>query len=469
MGEADEGLPTYTSTRHSQSVRSLMKMTGAIASVELGTVSVLAFLFLPGWWRASGALVLLGLWGILRRTTGILRSTHHLDASTLRLRCGPYLDARIPLDAIEAVDLLAKAPACHPTGKAVTTYQADDTAYAFTRPKELVQISCRAPVEATLRGRGTKVRRVVVNVDYPDRFLDNLRGAISPAEASPRVATPVATPEATPAVPLKAAAGESSLLRGLGTASPGTAGQASGGLVLSGITKRYGQRVALSNLDLVVSPGEIHGLLGRNGAGKTTTVAIATGLLAPDSGTVWVGSPDNPPQSIQAKRLLGFVPDTPVFFERLSGYEFLAFVGSVRGITAKDTESAMRPLTERLELERWIDDPIQTYSLGTRQKLSIVAALLHGPGVLVCDEFGESLDAVALAEVRGALKDLRDRGAAILLTTHILSLADSLCDSFTILKEGTAVAQRPAGGEALEDVFLRLASSSPDTERGNEP
>ena len=239
--------------------------------------------------------------------------------------------------------------------------------------------------------------------------------------------------------------------------------------MLSGITKRYGQRVALSNLDLVVSPGEIHGLLGRNGAGKTTTVAIATGLLAPDSGTVWVGSPDNPPQSIQAKRLLGFVPDTPVFFERLSGYEFLAFVGSVRGMTAKDTESAMRSLTERLELERWIDDPIQTYSLGTRQKLSIVAALLHGPSVLVYDEFGESLDAVALAEVRGALKDLRDRGAAILLTTHILSLAEDLCDGFTILKEGTAVAQRPAGGEALEDVFLRLTSSSPDTERGAGP
>ncbi len=456
-------------------------MTGAIASVELGTVSVLAFLFLPGWWRASGALVLLGLWGILRRTTGVLRSTHHLDASTLRLRCGPYLEARIPLGAITAVDLLPEAPACRRTGKAVTTYQADDTAYAFTRLKELVQISCQAPVEATLRGRGTKVRRVVVNVDDPDRFLDDLRGAISPGEASPReaapeatpeaapVATPEARPEATPAGPLKITAEGASLLRGLRTASPGTAGQPSGGLGLSGITKRYGQRVALSNLDLVVAPGEIHGLLGRNGAGKTTTVAIATGLLAPDSGTVWVGSPDNPPQSIQAKRLLGFVPDTPVFFERLSGYEFLTFVGSVRGMTAKDTESAMRPLTERLELERWLDDPIQTYSLGTRQKLSIVAALLHGPRVLVYDEFGESLDAVALAEVRGALKDLRDRGAAILLTTHILSLADDLCDGFTILKEGTAVAQRPAGGEALEDVFLRLTSSSPDTERGAGP
>lgn len=454
-----------------------MKMTGAIASLELGTVSVLAFLFLPGWWRASGVLVLLGLWGILRRTTGLLGSAHHLDASTLRLRCGPYLDARIPLGAIAAVDLLSEASSCRPTGKAVTTYQADDTAYAFTRLKELVQISCQTPVDATLRGRGTKVRRVVVNVDDPDRFLDDLRGAISPGEADPRevtpeatpVATPEPTPDATPAVPLKAAAGESSLLRGLRTAPPGTAGRPSGGLVLSGITKRYGQRVALSNLDLVVSPGEIHGLLGRNGAGKTTTVAIATGLLAPDSGTVWVGSPDNPPQSIQAKRLLGFVPDTPVFFERLSGYEFLTFVGSVRGMTAKDTESAMRPLTERLELERWIDDPIQTYSLGTRQKLSIVAALLHGPSVLVYDEFGESLDAVALAEVRGALKDLRDRGAAILLTTHILSLAEDLCDGFTILKEGIAVAQGPAGGEALEDVFLRLTSSSPDAERGAGP
>ncbi|MGE5553356.1 MAG: ABC transporter ATP-binding protein [Betaproteobacteria bacterium] len=227
------------------------------------------------------------------------------------------------------------------------------------------------------------------------------------------------------------------------------------------MSKRFGDVVAAEDVHVQVSAGEIHGLLGRNGAGKTTVLRMITGLLVPDKGSVKVCSFDLWSQPAKAKRLLGYVPDTPTLYERLSGHEFLRFIGGLYGMSSEAVDLSAAPLLDLLEVDKWMDRPVHTYSAGTRRKLSIVAGLLHQPKVIVLDEVTNTLDAVAIAQVKQLLMTLRNQGTAILITTHLLSIASDLCDTITIIHDGKVLNTLRRddwlnNNESLETQFLRL-------------
>lgn len=431
----------YTCTRNDRNLRSMVGGLLAVVTVELTLVAGAASVFLPGAWRLTAVLPLLVLgwaaWSLRR----LLGAAHRLDQDVLKLDFGWNLRASIPVRQIIEVAEYQGPPPVRKAPKAVTTATLDDTLFAFTRPRELVQIHCDRVLVATSRGRRMAFSRIVVNTDEPRRLVEDLQRVLG------REDRPAPSAEATAPVPGR----------------PWPVSDPSGDcrLTLSGVVKRFGDVMAVSQVDLGVAGGEIHGLLGRNGAGKTTLLKMVVGLLVPDRGTITVCGYDLWSQPEQAKRHLGYVPDAPVLYERLSGYEFLQFIGGLYRMSPESVKQAADPLLELLDLARWIDRPIHTYSSGTKRKLSLIAALLHHPRVLVLDEVTNALDAVAIAEVKHLLTLLKEEGVATLVTTHLLGIASDLCDTITIIHEGRVLSrQRRAdwtnNAESLEAQFLRL-------------
>lgn len=250
--------------------------------------------------------------------------------------------------------------------------------------------------------------------------------------------------------------------------SPDTAGGPV--LVTSALTKRYGDLLALNNLDLRLNPGEIYGLLGPNGSGKSTALRMITGILAPTSGSVRAGGYDVWKQPEKAKALMGYIPDEPVLYEKLTALEFLDFVGELYSVPKGQRKQKIETILHMLDMEGRINDQIQSYSRGMRQKVAITAALLHEPPVLIMDEPVTALDPIAVRVFRGMLRQKTKSGGAVLLSTHILEIAQHLCDRVGILvggelvDEGTpselrARAGSSSAGASLEDLFISLAAS----------
>ncbi len=237
-------------------------------------------------------------------------------------------------------------------------------------------------------------------------------------------------------------------------------------LEIRGLTKRFGDLTAVDGLDLVVPPGEIFGFLGPNGAGKTTTVKLITGLLKPDAGFVRVAGFDTAAQTLEAKRCVGLVPDEPFVYPKLTGAEYLRFIGELYGVPLSDQRRRIPELLAMFELSRWGGELLESYSHGMRQKLVIAGILLHEPKVLVLDEPMVGLDPKSGRMVKEIFQTLARRGTAILMCTHILEIAEKLCGRVGIMISGrlTAVgsieelrgrAQEEAG-RGLEDLFLSL-------------
>jgi ABC-2 type transport system ATP-binding protein len=226
------------------------------------------------------------------------------------------------------------------------------------------------------------------------------------------------------------------------------------------LTKRYGDFTAVDRLSFTVVPGEIFGFLGPNGAGKTTTIRIIAGLSLPTSGSVRVAGIDVLTDSARAKSVLGYVPDRPYLYEKLTGRELLHFVADLYRRDWVAAEPRAIELLDYFELGDWVDARIENLSHGMKQKLVIVSALVHDPSVLVIDEPMVGLDALAQRQVKRLFRRLADEGRTVLLTTHTLSVAEAVCDRIAIINRGRIV----AGGttaelkkdSALEDVFLEL-------------
>ncbi|HLZ68745.1 MAG TPA: ABC transporter ATP-binding protein [Dehalococcoidia bacterium] len=238
-----------------------------------------------------------------------------------------------------------------------------------------------------------------------------------------------------------------------------------------GLGKRFGETVALRDLDLRVARGEIVGFLGPNGAGKTTTMRMLAALLKPSAGTIRIGGVDVLQQPLAARRVVGFVPETPFLYEKLTGREFLSFTAGLFGV--KDPSSQIERLLRLFELEERGDDLVEGYSRGMRQKLGLAGVLLHEPEVLLLDEPTNALDPRSARTVKDLLLGLRDRGRAVLLSTHVLEIAEQLCDRVAIIDAGALIAsgtlaelrQRTGAGDAsLEDVFLRLTGGNEERE-----
>ena len=229
-----------------------------------------------------------------------------------------------------------------------------------------------------------------------------------------------------------------------------------------GVHHRYGDLVALHDLNLEVSPGEIFGLLGPNGAGKTTAIKIAATLVRPTSGRVLLDGIDVLADPLGAKRRLGLMPDTPFFYGGLTGRQFLRFVGNIREMPSDLLETRIAELMAFFHLDDAADSAILTYSMGMKRKLGLASAVLHRPKVLILDEPTSGLDPHASRDARALLVSLRDAGTTVFLTTHVLQIAQAVCDRVGILDRGRLVAVgslaelRAREQEDLEDVFVRV-------------
>jgi ABC-2 type transport system ATP-binding protein len=236
-------------------------------------------------------------------------------------------------------------------------------------------------------------------------------------------------------------------------------------LNLKNLTKNYDSFAAVKNLSLEVRAGELFGFLGPNGAGKTTTIKMISGLLRPTAGTVEIGGHDIMARPLEAKAVLGLVPDSPVLYNKLSGREFLRFVAELYSVESSTTDKRIGDLLGLLGMAENADDLIETYSHGMKQKTAIMAALVHDPGVVVLDEPTVGLDPRSARVVKDVLRALCDRGKTVFMSTHILEIAERMCDRVGIINKGElvavgAIADLRAGADeskvSLEDIFLEL-------------
>ncbi|MEW6047059.1 MAG: ABC transporter ATP-binding protein [Bacillota bacterium] len=243
-----------------------------------------------------------------------------------------------------------------------------------------------------------------------------------------------------------------------------------GMLTISGLVKTYARANvrAVDHLDLRVGRGEIYGFLGPNGAGKTTTIKVIVGILRPDEGTVTVDGQPAVPSTPDVRRRIGYVPDTPELWPRLRGLEYLSFLADVYQIPPAERADRAWPLVEALDLVEAIEDPIASYSHGMRQKLALVGALMVRPALLVLDEPLVGLDPRSAYVMKELLREHTRLGGAVFFSTHILDVAERLCDRVGIIHKGRLVASgtldemralHSRGHETLEQIFLEVTQA----------
>jgi len=233
---------------------------------------------------------------------------------------------------------------------------------------------------------------------------------------------------------------------------------------LAGLTKRYGDFTAVAGMDLSVRRGELFGLLGPNGAGKTTTLRMIAGILQPTAGTITIGGVSLASDPVAAKSRLGFIPDRPFIYEKLTGREFLRFVAGLYGQGGVEIDRRGEELLALFDLLDWRDELVESYSHGMRQKLIIASAFVHRPEVIVVDEPMVGLDPKAARLLKDLFRAYVERGNTIVMSTHTLEVAETLCDRVAIIQNGriaamgtmTELRTNTGYDTGLEDIFLRL-------------
>lgn len=232
------------------------------------------------------------------------------------------------------------------------------------------------------------------------------------------------------------------------------------------LTKKFGDKIAVDGISFRVHDGEIYGLLGPNGSGKSTTMKILAGILKPTSGKVLVEEINVAKNPIEVKKIVGYVPETPILYESLTPSELFNFVGSIRGIPKDKLEERVNYFVRAFGIEEYLEQFIGTLSFGTQQKVSLITALLHDPKVLILDEAMNGLDPKSARILRELLLEFKNEGKSIIFSTHILSLAEIICDRIGVIYQGKIIAEgtieelkEKAHEESLEDVFLKLTES----------
>ncbi len=240
-------------------------------------------------------------------------------------------------------------------------------------------------------------------------------------------------------------------------------------IAIHDLVKQYGAFTAVDGVSLDVQPGEIHGFLGPNGAGKTTTLRMIAGLLKPTSGRILVNGHDAAAEPEAAKASLGFIPDRPFIYEKLTAGEFLEFHAGLFGMDGNGTAGRVREMLDLFELGRWQNELVESFSHGMKQRLVMSAAFIHRPRAVVVDEPMVGLDPRGARLIKDVFRRMSERGVAILMSTHTLEVAQEMCDRISIILKGKIIARgtvdevrmQSGGGDAqLTEVFLKLTGGS---------
>lgn len=231
-------------------------------------------------------------------------------------------------------------------------------------------------------------------------------------------------------------------------------------LRIQNLTKTYGNKKAVDDLSLHIRPGEIYGFIGHNGAGKTTTIKSCCGIIKPDSGVIHIDGISVSDDPMECKRRIAYIPDNPDLYAFLTGIKYLNFIADVYGVPAGERDDRIKKYADMLELTGDLAQPISAYSHGMKQKLAIISALIHEPRLMIMDEPFVGLDPKASHTVKQLMRELCDRGGAVFFSTHVLEVAEKLCDQVAIIKNGRLIVsgkmEEVKGNTSLESVFLEL-------------
>ena len=235
-------------------------------------------------------------------------------------------------------------------------------------------------------------------------------------------------------------------------------------LTIEHLTKLYGEKKAVDDLSLHIAPGELYGFIGHNGAGKTTTLKSVAGILQFDAGEITIGGKSVKKDPIACKKMLAYIPDNPDLYEFMTGVQYLNFIADIFGVGAEDRKARIEQYAGLFELTADLAQPIAAYSHGMKQKLAIIAAWLHAPSLIIMDEPFVGLDPKAAHILKGMMREVCDRGGAIFFSTHVLEVAEKLCDKIAIIKGGRLIRsgtmEEVKGDDSLEDVFLELEDTA---------
>ena len=235
-------------------------------------------------------------------------------------------------------------------------------------------------------------------------------------------------------------------------------------LQISHLTKSFGEKKAVDDLSLHIAPGEIYGFIGHNGAGKTTTLKSIVGIQQFDTGKITIGGHSIQEDPIACKQMIAYIPDNPDIYEYMTGIKYLNFIGDIFGISAADQQARIRKYADLFDLTGDLAQPVASYSHGMRQKLAIISAWIHEPRLILMDEPFVGLDPKASHLLKGMMRELCDQGGAIFFSTHVLEVAEKLCDKIAIIQGGKLIRsgtlEEVKGDDSLEEVFLELEGES---------
>lgn len=231
-------------------------------------------------------------------------------------------------------------------------------------------------------------------------------------------------------------------------------------LKIEHLTKEYGEKKAVDDLSLEIESGEIYGFIGHNGAGKTTTLKSVVGILKFDAGEIYIDGESVQAAPLACKKKIAYIPDNPDLYEFMSGIKYLNFIADVYGVGANQRQEKIRKYADLFEITADLAQPISAYSHGMKQELAIISAWLHDPKLIIMDEPFVGLDPKAAHILKGMMRELCDEGGAIFFSTHVLEVAEKLCDKVAIIKGGKLIRcgtmEEVKGDDSLEDVFLEL-------------